>query len=221
MTIKEKEKILFEKLRKDNHAIVTDGIVDENEYLSSKYKILYVMKEVNGGKDWDLREFLYEGGRPQTWDNVARWTQGILNIHTEYSWDELSKNNEKRRKTYLKKIGSINLKKTGGGYTSKIKEISKAAMENREILKNQVNIYNPDIIICCGTAGDIVNSVLEPKEIKWSMTQRGVEYIKYKEKTILSFAHPEARIRDAYLHYVLVDAVREILGEGGCRIIRL
>ena len=207
MTIKEKENILFDKLSKENPAIVEDGLVDENEYLSSKYKILYVMKEVNSSEAWDLRKFLYDGGRPQTRDNITRWTQGILNIHTEYSWDELSKNNEKRRKTYLKKIGSINLKKTGGGYTSKIKEISKAARENKAIIKNQIEIYKPDIIICCGTAGDLVNSVLEPKEIKWSMTQRGVEYIKYKEKTILSFAHPEAKIRDAYLHYVLVDAV--------------
>lgn len=215
MTIKEKEELLFEKLKKENHDRVKDGIVDENQYLSSKYKILYVMKEVNGGNDWDLREFLYQGGRSQTWDNVARWTQGILNLDKDYSWEELSENNEKRREIYLKKIGSINLKKTGGGYTSVDKEISKAAMENREILKNQVNIYNPDIIICCGTAGNFVNSIYDPKEIKWSMTQRGVEYIKYKEKTILSFAHPEARIRDAYLHYVLVDAVREILGEGG------
>lgn len=214
MTIKEKEELLFEKLKTEEHPIVTDGIVDENQYLSSKYKILYVMKEVNGGEVCDLRKFLYKGGRWQTWDNVARWTQGILNLDKEYSWKELLKDNEKRRETYLKKIGSINLKKTGGGYTSVDKEISKAARENREILKNQVNIYNPDIIICCGTARDFVKSALDPKEIKWTMTQRGVEYTKYKEKIILSFAHPEARIRDAYLHYALVDAVREILGEG-------
>lgn len=214
MTIKEKEKILFEKLKTENHSIVTDGIVDENQYLSSKYKILYVMKEVNGGEDWDLRKFLYDGGRSQTWDNVARWTQGILNLDKEYNWEDLLVNNDERRKTYLKKIGSINLKKTGGGYTSVDKEISKAAMENREIIKKQIELYNPDIIICCGTAGNFANSILDLKEIKWPMTQRGVEYIKYKEKTILSFAHPEARIRDAYLHYALVDAVREILGEG-------
>lgn len=214
MTIKEKEEILFYKLKSQNPDIITDGIVDENQYLSSKYKILYVMKEVNGGKDWDLREFLYYGGRSQTWDNVARWTQGILNLDKEYSWEELSKENKERRETYLKKIGSINLKKTGGGHTSVDKEISKAACENKEIIKKQIEIYNPDIIICGGTAGDFVKSALDPKEINWTMTQRGVEYIKYKEKTILSFAHPEARIRDAYLHYALVDAVREILGEG-------
>ncbi|WP_311481190.1 hypothetical protein [uncultured Anaerococcus sp.] len=63
MTIKEKEEILFDKLKLQNPAIITDGIVDENQYLSSKYKILYVMKEVNGGEDWDLRKFLYKGGR--------------------------------------------------------------------------------------------------------------------------------------------------------------
>lgn len=211
MTIKEKEEILFYKLKSQNPDIITDGIVDENQYLSSKYKILYVMKEVNGGKDWDLREFLYDGGRSQTWDNVARWTQGILNLDKEYSWEELSKENKERRETYLKKIGSINLKKTGGGHTSVEKEISKAAWENKEIIKKQIELYNPDIIICCGTAGDFVKSVLDPKEINWTMTQRGVEYIKYKEKTILSFAHPEARIRDAYLYYALVDAVRESL----------
>ena len=213
MTIKEKENILFDKLGKENPAIVEDGIVDENEYLSSKYKILYVMKEVNSSEAWDLRKFLYDGGRPQTWDNIARWTQGILNLEKEYSWEELSKNNEERRKTYLKKIGSINLKKTGGGYTSKIKEISKAARENKALIKNQIEIYKPDIIICCGTAGDLLNSVLEPKEINWSMTQRGVEYIKDGQKLIISYSHPEARIRDAYLYYPLIDAVREILGE--------
>ena len=214
MTIKEKEEILFDKLKSQNTAIITDGIVDENQYLSSKYKILYVMKEVNGGEVWDLRKFLYQGGRWQTWDNVARWTQGILNLDKEYSWKELLKDNKERRETYLKKIGSINLKKTGGGHTSVDKEISKAALENEEIIKKQIELYNPDIIICCGTAGNFVNSILDPKEINWTMTQRGVEYIKDKGKTILSFAHPEARIRDAYLYYALVDAVREILGEG-------
>ena len=38
MTIKEKEKILFDKLKIQNPAIVTDEIVDENQHLSSKTK---------------------------------------------------------------------------------------------------------------------------------------------------------------------------------------
>lgn len=50
MSIKEEEKVLFDKLRDSNPVIVEDGIVDEAEYLASRYKILYVMKEVNGGE---------------------------------------------------------------------------------------------------------------------------------------------------------------------------
>ena len=43
------------------------------------------------------------------------------------------------------------------------------------------------------------------------MTKRGIQFIRFKEKIIISFAHPEARIRDAYLYYALIDGVREIL----------
>ena len=71
MNIKEKEKEIFDKLRNKDPSIVEDGIVIEEEYLTSKYKILYIMKEVNGGSDWNLKDFLYKGGRSDTWDNVA------------------------------------------------------------------------------------------------------------------------------------------------------
>ena len=101
MTIK--ENILFEKLGKENPAIVEDGIVYENEYLSSKYKILYVMKEVNSSEAWDLRKFLYDGGRPQTWDNNARWTQGILNLDKKYSWEDFQPIMKKEEKPTSKK----------------------------------------------------------------------------------------------------------------------
>lgn len=212
MSIKEKEKEIFDKLGKIDPSIVEDGIVNEEEYLDSKYKILYVMKEVNGGSGWNLKDFLYDGGRSQTWDNVARWTEGLLNINYEYSWDYLEKNNEKRRKDFLKKIGVINLKKTPGRHTSEYKKISMAAFENRNLIKKQVDLYNPDIIICCGTADDLVKNYFESNIVNWDMTKRGIQFIRFKDKIIISFAHPEARIRDAYLYYSLIDGVREILG---------
>ena len=191
--------------------MVEDGIVSEEKYLDSNYKIVYIMKEVNGGSGWNLKDFLYKGGCSQTWDNVARWTEGLLNINQEYDWAYLEKNNEKRRKYYLKKIGVINLKKTPGQNTSNYKEISMAASENRNLIKKQVDLYNPDIIICCGTADDFATNYLESKLVNWKMTKRGIQYIKCNNKIIVSFAHPEARIRDAYLYYALIDGAREIL----------
>lgn len=211
MNIKEKEKEIFDKLKDKDPSIVEDGIVNEEEYLTSKYKILYIMKEVNGGSDWNLKDFLYDGGCSDTWDNVARWTEGLLNINHEYDWQYLEEDNENRRKVFLKKIGVLNLKKTSGNHTSDYKKISLAAFENRDFIKKQVDLYKSDIIICCGTADDFVKNYLEGKFVNWNMTKRGVKFIKYKDKIIVSFAHPEARIRDAYLYYALIDGVREIL----------
>lgn len=72
-------------------------------------------------------------------------------------------------------------------------------------------MYDPDIIICCGTADDFVKNYLESKLVNWKMTKRWIQYIKCNNKIIVSFAHPEARIRDAYLYYALIDGAREIL----------
>ena len=84
MSIKEREEFLFQKLREKDPDIVADGVICEQEFLNARYKIVYILKEVNGGKSWDLRDFVYEGGRPQTWDNIARWTEGILSWEKEF-----------------------------------------------------------------------------------------------------------------------------------------
>ena len=211
MSIKEEEKVLFDKLRDSNPIIVEDGIVDEAEYLASRYKILYVMKEENGGEGWNLKEFLKDEARPQTWNNIARWTEGILNLEPDYKWNYLDSNNEDRRKIMLKKIGSINLKKIPGKHTSDNKKIDKEAKANKDLINKQVNLYQSDIIICCGTFDSFVDIFSDAKKQKLEMTARGVRYIIYEDKIIISYAHPAARIRYAYMHYALIDALREIL----------
>ena len=118
MSIKAEENLLFDALKACIPEAVCDGVVDENVFLSARYRIVYVLKEVNGGKSWDLRDYIYNGARPQTWDNIARWTQGILSWERDFSWKELQENNEERRKTELKKIAAINLKKTSGKQVS-------------------------------------------------------------------------------------------------------
>lgn len=211
MSIFCKEKKLFDELRLLNPNIVEDGIVDENEYLSSKYRIVYILKEANGGKGWSLKEFLYSGGRAQTWDNISRWTEAILNIDEHHNWSYWEKDCEKRRNIYLKKIGAINLKKEAGGHTSNEKNIHDAAVHNKEILQKQLSFCQPDIIICCGTIEPFIDAIYTDKHIEWKMTSRGIWYFAEKQKIIVSFLHPEARVKDCVLHYALLDAIKEIL----------
>lgn len=210
MGITEDENRLFAELRVVNPDIIDDGVASEEEYLFAKYKIMYVLKEVNGGKGWSLREFVREGGRAQTWDNIARWTEAILNLDLEKPWSYWENNNEARRKTILKKICVVNVKKTSGGYTSHADEVYRAALDNSGILQKQLRLYNPDIIICCGTERAFVDACYKNQELNWEMTSRGIWYFVKKGTVVISFAHPEARVKDCFLHYALVDAIREI-----------
>lgn len=88
MSIKDAETKLFNQLKINNPSIVTDGVVNEKEYLDSKYRILYIMKEVNSYQNggWSLTEFISNGARSQTRDNVAIWTEGILNLEKDFDW---------------------------------------------------------------------------------------------------------------------------------------
>ena len=102
MGIELEEERIFERLRRETPDIVADGVVDETEFLAARYRIVYILKEANGGKGWDLRDFVYDGGRPQTWDNLARWTEGILSWEKDHPWEEMEQENEARvRDAYL------------------------------------------------------------------------------------------------------------------------
>ena len=169
------------------------------------------LKEVNGGKSWDLRDFVYEGGRPQTWDNIARWTEGILSWEKEFPWSEMETDNEQRRLRELKKIAAVNLKKTSGGHTSNNGEIYRAAVDHHDIIKKQIDLYKADFIICCGTEYAFMDACYKDREVEWKMTSRGIWYFRDGKSVVISFSHPEARVKDAYLFYALTDAVKEIM----------
>ncbi|MBE6038439.1 MAG: hypothetical protein E7218_04470 [Anaerofustis stercorihominis] len=217
MSIRDKENQLFERLKESESVIIPDGIADETEYNSAQYRIIYVLKEVNGGKDWDLRSFINNGGRESTWDEIARWTEGILNINRDIPWAELDSDREtnaKRRKKYLPKIGAVNIKKTPGTHTSDMKEISRAAARYKDALIEQITLYDPDIIIACAT-GKACREVnyfyrREINDSDWKMTHKGIWYLDLEGKIFISFSHPEARIAGNYLYYTLIDSIKEI-----------
>ncbi len=215
MSVMEQQKLIFEELRKLNPEIIDDGVSDEMQYLSAPHRIMYVLKEVNGGSGWSLCEHMLNGGRNQehdpTWDNIARWSEGILNLPLELSWSQLEKDCQSRRKKVLPKICAINVKKTSGGCTSNERAVYTAALNNADILNEQLKLYAPDLVICCGTEGSFVDSCFQGRKINWKMTTRGVWYFQENNITVISFSHPAARVKDCYLYYALLDAVREIL----------
>lgn len=212
MSITASEKNLFEEWKGNRVGFVSDGLVSELDYLNSKTKICIVLKEVNDpdGGGWDLREFIADGARSQTWNNVARWVDGIRNIERDIPWKEFDDINEEHRQSSLKSICAMNLKKSPGTHTTNKASLNKVASEDRNFIERQFALYNPDITICGGT-GDLFKDVAGFNDFEWKRTSRGIWwYERAPKKYVIAYCHPEARVDNPLIVYGLIDAIREI-----------
>lgn len=109
------EQKLFAYWKERDPSIIPDGVVSWRDYMNSNVKILFVLKEVNSDEsDWDLREFLRNGSRSFTWNNITRWIIGIRNLNKDYDWNTIKDVDEKKRNENLKSIAAINVKKATG-----------------------------------------------------------------------------------------------------------
>ena len=240
MSIREQEEKLLDKWREKRRGtsgFIRDGIVCEEEYLKSKLKIVIVLKEPNAeeGGEWKLKDSMMGEENWRIWNNVARWVYGIRNREQIPDWEYDDKESElptynwkcddnlaNFRKNSLKSICAMNLKKVPGGGTADYEVLSVAASNNRPFIKEQYNIYNPDLTICCGadsgSTGDMFRDAMgytDTEETEgWKQTKRGIWwYQREKRKYVVIFNHPSARTKDSLLFYSLVDAVNEIYAD--------
>ena len=211
------EEQLFKEWQQRRHNFVPDGVVSEKDYLKSELKIAFILKEVNGGKRLDLREYLCKGGRPRTWDNVSIWVHGIRQLPTMSVWDHYKtvvrgKNVSKEFRTkQLRSICAMNLKKAPGEHTSKPKELRESTLQDRQYIRRQYKLYDPHLTICGGT-GDLFMEAIGYDTKERRETRRGIRWYKREPgKYIVHFAHPEARVAAPLLVYGLLDAVNEIM----------
>lgn len=213
MSIHELEDKLFDEWSRNRDDFVSDGVVSEVDYLSSEMKLCFVLKEVNdpSGGGWDLRDFIREGARSQTFDNMVRWVRCIRNSGDELNWGDLDVVTKELRVEVLKTICAMNLKKYPGTHTSDRAKLESAVEEDKSFIKRQYEIYCPDITICCG-AGWNLRVALDLTHGGVFETTRGIKwFLNHNNKPVIIFAHPEARVQNSLIVYGLSDAVREIM----------
>lgn len=214
------EDVLFERWRASlpdlqRKTFVSDGVVNPVAYDNSAPKILLLLKEVNdpNGGGWCLREFLGDGGRPETWDTVTRWLRAIRSLPAEIPWNELENVTEAQRREELQSIAAMNLKKIPGHHTTDLSTWWPIIERDKAYIRQQFALYEADLVVCCGS--DVTNAfnahIKANNVLEWRRTSRGVKYLEYShQKYILAYSHPEARVASNLLHYGFVDAIREI-----------
>ncbi|MGF1866928.1 hypothetical protein L4D15_16990 [Enterovibrio norvegicus] len=214
MSICEQELELFNRWAANRAGFVSDGVVSEPHYLKSPLRVCFVLKEVNdlGGGGWDLRQFIREGARKQTWNNISRWTKCISHIEHDFHWSELAKISNSDRIKILKSVCAMNLKKSPGGHTTEKASFNQVVGDDKNYIQEQYSLYAPDITICCGTGWDL-HWALELENEAVRQTNRGINwFLNHNNKAVIMFSHPEARVQDSLLVYGLVDAVRDVIG---------
>lgn len=220
MSLREQEDELFTRWRLERPSLVTDGIVDEVAYLSSTRRILFVLKEVNSSETqaWDLRGFLYGGGHAATWDTITRWVEGIRALPADLAWEAVGQpkltvdERIDRRINVLRSIAVINLKKTPGSHTTDVKQLYTEARQDQVFIRQQIQLYQPDLIICCGVGNLFRELALLGVQSAKSQTRRGVSYYDLgSDRYVIDYLHPEARCAGNLLYYGLIDALRGLL----------
>jgi hypothetical protein len=205
--IKEALEALYKSYYGENQIIPCRcGVACENEYLLSKPKIVFALKEPHTSQsEIDITSCLerqikrgleghpFERGWSYTWVQAGIWAYAIHNGFKSYR--------ELRKPLYeaqgLQTIGIINLKKSGGGSSAIRSVISKRAKLEETLWKKELELLRPDLIICGNTYNDIVEDLVLPKMPLLKTKDFFYHYSKwnYGDNTsiLLQFWHPGRR----------------------------
>ena len=208
--INEQNKV-FEKHRKKYDEFCEDGIVSGLDYIMSNYKICYILKETNSKTGFDLAKFVREGCCGATWNNISRWTAGLV-FNKEF--DDVSSINKDDRIKYLASIAAINLKKTPGSASSNNKVIRQFARDDKAYIIDELKVIDPEIIICCGTGDIFIEEILDKKSSDFKNVENNDDlfYYWHNDKLIVKYRHPQWRRKTSkYLFENLVPYLKKLL----------
>ena len=192
--------------RKGYKRFIRDGIVSlEDWYRQPTPKICYLLKEAYSDHEgFDLAKLLHKKEPWQMWKKVAVWTEAIFQAFgdgKEYDQERIQANI--RRNT--NRIAAINVKKSNGQSESDYKELEDCAIEDRDFLRRELDIVNPDIIVC-GYTSHCLRVILgdDWKNNKTAMTLFG----EWNGKMVIDYYHPASKYPHRVNYYAPMSICR-------------
>lgn len=207
-TLKQQEMALMDKWRAKLHAeklipkesdFNADGIVNYEQWDSlqrrSLPKLLFVLKETDEHSGPLIEPLADHGGNGKTWAGVAKWADALL-------FGKYGHANKPYRKNIISNIAAINVKKVAGGTSSDWEDIQAAIIRDRDLLKAQIELYQPDIIIGCWhwyMAKYIVKDIMqEVEDPRWEWLDKDKQirvcishmFGRHKSVLVIDMRHP-------------------------------
>jgi len=158
MSIADREECLFKEWEAGKTNFVRDGVVCEEAYLNSEPKVAFILMEYahkhEKSEKFDLRENELKEPYGQGWYKAARILHGINMLN------KLPKQRTPYQAGMPENICAFNLDKSGGHQKNDPVRLTLAAMKDKDYIRRQFDIYEPDLTLCCGTF-EIVHTVLD------------------------------------------------------------
>lgn len=221
----EELELLFESWKKKEKHLGkifnSDGIICEEEWKKQDKKILFILKEayhrdIKIVNDYDLAEDLSNNGPwKNIWKRVAEWSYGLVKTTSNYT-EPYRSLNEAEANSYLKKVAVINIKKSDGKSKSNNKDIIQYAEYDAEEILREIEIINPDIIVCGYTIGPLNAALkkMDPTFIQFKSnketTSENYHYV-WKNRIVIDYYHPAARYPALMSYYGLMGCYRDAL----------
>lgn len=203
-------------LSKPEHSMfIADGVVHPDTYLGMKPKVMFLAREPHWekrGANDDLRPYLSKGVDWHNWQVIARWTR-MLTTAEHVPWTDVDDEVAKGKKEELQKIAFVNIKKQGGSSKVKWEELVTYTEACSSLVRRQIELYRPDVIVCNGTIWLLERFILPHtmrEARRW--TKNDVVWFPLKDWpcAVIEMPHFTARKAHKEMYERLVNAWNEI-----------
>lgn len=216
----------------DMEAVTYDGIVKEGD---NPPAILFLLKEPNDGRNSSKKQSVSPNDRfsfveamreeskaqhnsePLKWKNLCYWSKAYYDAveRTPHSFNHPS---VQKCGSLLGEIAFVNIKKVAGA--ERITEEFDKTVNNsklQELIRNEVNMIAPQIVICCGTYNYAIESIFKGSIQTKGELDCGVNYFVYNNIFFIDFIHPSQKgaaakysMTYAYAKEVFQDVVSQM-----------
>ncbi len=192
-----------------------DGIVDLPSWQQADKKILVLLKETNDYSQ-DITDLIRQVVKKErttkefwgamTFHTVGKWLYGLENFKNG-TYPTLSEA-KKYRKQALLNCAYMNLKKATGGSSTKNKELENATKRDAEYIKKEIEIINPNIVICGGTYN------LVKKHIFPELERVAPRIHKFNDTIFINSYHPAyRRVKGQVLYDMVLKSYADYISQ--------
>lgn len=212
------------KIAGPNTEAIYDGVFDLELYNNAPVKLMYVLKEAYDefgdqnnayGGGYHIAKDCFtkaDAGNNKSWQPIIYTTYALFNKLKYNEMDHIR--NDKSMTEVLKQIAYINTNKMPNQKTSDDISLNKAYDTWKPVLMQQLDFYNPQVIIFCGTfkfyKTDLIGA--DSKPIYTSQSNSLHVYQKDDGTLLLDAYHPNQRSvkHEIYVNDIL-NAIRHLL----------